>query len=90
MVIAERELATETFTLRLDPKLKEDFASIAAQEERSVSDVLRDLMQIYIEKRRRERFEAEARRQSALAAESPDEEEVMRWIEDVSDLEANR
>ena len=90
MVIAERELATETFTLRLDPKLKEDFTLIAAQEERSVSEVLRDLMLTYIEKRRRERFEAEARRQSALAAESPDEEEVMRWIEDVSDLEANR
>jgi hypothetical protein len=29
----------------------------------------------------REEFEAEARRQSALAATSPDEKEGMRWLE---------
>ena len=33
------------------------------------------------------RFAAEARRQSQLVAESPDELEVMRWMEDVTGIE---
>ena len=74
-----------TLTLRLDRKLKDDFLSAAKGENRPASEVLRDLMLSYIAQKRRERFEAEASRQSALAAESFDEEEVMRWIENVSD-----
>ena len=77
----------ETLTLRLERKLKDQFISTARTDNRPASEVLRELMHDYITRKRRERFEQEARRQSALATESFDEEEVMRWIENVSDTE---
>ncbi len=90
MPVAERKIAAETLTLRLDRKLKEDFVSLAAEEKRAASEVLRDLMAAYVKAQQRKQFEAEARRQSALASASHDEEEVMEWIEDVSGSEGWR
>jgi len=75
----------DTLTIRIERELKDEFVSTAKADNRPASEVLRSLMLDYISRRRRERFEAEAERQSAFAAESPDEEEVMRWIDNVSD-----
>jgi len=90
MAVAERKTAAETLTLRLDRKLKDDFVSLALEENRAASEVLRDLMADYIKRERRKRFEAEAHRQSLLASSSLDAEEVMKWIENVSDTEGWR
>ena len=86
MATTEDRAAKETLTLRLDRKLKEEFASVAAEEDRAASEVLRDLMTDYIDRQRRKQFEAEAGRQSALAAESFDEEEVTRWAEAAGEM----
>ena len=69
---AERTRET-TLNLRIDAVLKAQFAA-----------VLRGLMRGYVEDWQRRRFAAEARRQSKLIADSEDEAEVMRWIQDVS------
>jgi hypothetical protein len=72
--------------LRIDAALKQEFVSEVKAEDRPVSEVLRALMRGYVEAARKRRFAAEARRQSQLIADSEDEAEVMRWIQDVSDL----
>lgn len=76
--------------LRIDTELKEQFERAVRARDRSAAEVLRELMRVYVETARRREFTAEARRQSSLVAGSPDEDEVMRWIEDVSTLEAPR
>ena len=73
-----------TLNLRLDVSLKAEFTAAVEMENRVASDVLRELMRRYAEEVRRRRFEAEAREQSQLIADSRDEAEVMRWIRDVS------
>jgi antitoxin component of RelBE/YafQ-DinJ toxin-antitoxin module len=80
-------LNADTITIRLERQLKDEFISTVKSENLPASEVLRDLMLDYIARKRRERFEEEARRQSALASSSPDEEEVMRWIESVTNPE---
>jgi hypothetical protein len=75
----------ETLNLRIDPALKADFAAASENEKKPVAEVLRELMQSYVENAKRRKFFAEARRQSLLLTTSKDEAEVMRWIEDVSD-----
>ena len=79
-----------TLNLRIGIALKEEFAAAAAAEHRPSSEVLRSLMSEYVEEARRRQFENEARRQSRLIADSKDEAEVMRWIQDVSALESGR
>lgn len=76
--------------VRIDPELKSEFARAASAQHRTVAEVLRELMRAYVEGMRRRSFQAEARRQSKLIANSPDEAEVMRWIEDVSGSEARQ
>lgn len=76
--------------VRIDPELKSQFARAAGAQNRTVAEVLRQLMRAYVEGMRRRSFAIEARRQSKLIADSPDEAEVMRWIEDVSSPEAPR
>jgi hypothetical protein len=76
-----------TLNLRLDSVLKAEFA--AAAGDRPVAEVLRGLMKQYVEETRQRRFAAEARRQSQLIAESEEEAEVMRWIQDVSALDVS-
>jgi len=86
MSVTDRKLATETLTLRLDRQLKDEFLAVAEEERRPVSELVRSLMLDHIQLRRREQYQAEARRQSALAAESFDEEEVMRWVEAAGEM----
>jgi hypothetical protein len=73
-----------TLNLRVDPRLKAEFTAAAEDEKRPVAEVLRDFMADYVERRKREKFRTEARRQSLLVAGSPDEAEVMEWIRDVT------
>ena len=76
-----------TFNLRIDGELKAEFAAAAEAEDRPAAEILRSLMRDYVEQARKRLFVAEARRQSQMIASSKDEEEVMRWIRDVSALE---
>jgi len=87
MPVAERKTSAETLTLRLDRKLKDDFVSLASEENRAASEVLRDLMLEYVKRQRRKQFEAEARRQSALVSASFDEKEVMLWFKETWDMD---
>jgi hypothetical protein len=80
---AERTRET-TLNLRIDAVLKAQFAAVVEAEDRPAAEVLRGLMRGYVEDWQRRRFAAEARRQSKLIADSEDEAEVMRWIQDVS------
>ena len=81
----------ETFNFRVEPELKADFVAATAAEDRPAGQVLRDFMRRYVAARRRQDFEAEARRQSRLvAADLEEHDEVMRWIEDVSDPDDGR
>ncbi len=73
-----------TLNLRIDAALKAEFTAVVEAEDRPAAEVLRGLMRGYVEDWQRRRFAAEARRQSQLIAESEDEAEVMRWIQDVS------
>jgi len=77
----------ETLNLRIDPELKADFVAASEGEKKPVAEVLRELMQVYVEQAKRRRFAAEARRQSRLITGSKDETEVLHWIEDVSNTE---
>jgi hypothetical protein len=79
-----------TFNLRIDAELKAEFAAAVEAENRPAAEVLRSLMRDYVEEARKRRFVAEARRQSQLIAASREESEVMRWIQDVSDLESGQ
>lgn len=77
--------AGTTFTFRIAPDLKQEFMALTEAENKPVSQVLRDLMAAYVERKKRKQFELEARRQSKLIASSSEEAEVMDWISDVSD-----
>ncbi len=79
-----------TLNLRIDATLKSEFTAAVEAEDRPAAEVLRMLMRRYIEEARRRRFAAEARRQSQLIAQSEDEGEVMRWIQDVSAVEGGK
>jgi hypothetical protein len=79
-----------TFNLRIDAELKAEFAAAVEAENRPAAEVLRSLMRDYVEEARKRRFVAEARRQSQLIATSREEAEVMRWIQDVSDVESGQ
>ncbi|HZD75528.1 MAG TPA: antitoxin MazE-like protein [Acidobacteriaceae bacterium] len=80
--------AETSFTFRIDTRLKQEFLKVTEKENKPGSQVLRDLMAAYIQRKKRKEFEAEARRQSRLIASSPDEAAVMDWISDVADTEA--
>lgn len=73
---------TEIVTFRLDAVLKDEFAGIAAEEDKPVGELLRE----HVKRRKRPAFEAEARRQCEVlnaAARNPDSDEapVMRELE---------
>ncbi len=74
----------DTLNLRVDPALKADFMDAAETENKPAAEVLRNFMRAYVQRAKRRRFAAEARRQSQLLANSADEAEVMNWIRDVS------
>ena len=74
----------DALSLRVDPDLKAEFMAAAETENKPVAEVLRNFMRSYVQRAKRKRFAAEARRQSQLVASSADESEVMNWIRDVS------
>jgi hypothetical protein len=80
--------AETSFTFRIDMRLKQEFLKVTDKENKPGSQVLRDLMAAYIQRKKRKEFEAEARRQSRLIASSDEEDAVMEWISDVADAEA--
>lgn len=82
--------AETSFTFRIDPRLKQEFLKITDKENKPGSQVLRDLMAAYIQRKKRKEFEAEAHRQSKLIASSPEEAAVMDWISNVTDSEGWR
>jgi antitoxin component of RelBE/YafQ-DinJ toxin-antitoxin module len=83
-----RQSGQSTFTFRVDQTLKKTFMAVTEKENKPVAEVLRKFMADYIERKKKKEFEAEARRQSALIAASPEEAQVMDWIKDVADREA--
>ena len=87
---ANNAMKESTLNLRIDPALKAEFTAAVEDEDRPAAEVLRGLMRRYVEDVRKRRFAAEARRQSQLIAAADDEDEVMRWIQDVSALESNK
>jgi hypothetical protein len=81
----------ESFNFRVNAALKAAFAAAAAADDRPAAQVLRNFMRVYVARRERRAFVAEARRQSlavaALAADPrSDEAAVMRELE--ADLDA--
>jgi hypothetical protein len=79
-------LKAEILTFRIDPSLKREVTRIARTERKPVGELLRELVQERVDRKRRQAFEAEARRQSlecAAAARDPnsDEAAVMRELE---------
>lgn len=79
-------LKAEVLTFRLDPLLKREVTRIARTEHKPVGELLRELVQERVDRKRRLAFEAEARRQSLLvaaAARDPnsDEAAVMRELD---------
>jgi hypothetical protein len=82
MPTAINRSSADTITIRLDRELKDEFISAAKSENRPTSEVLRDLMLTYVEDHERRQFEAEARRESELAAASFDAKEVDLWFEE--------
>lgn len=81
----------ETFNFRVEADLKADFVAATAAEDRPAGQVLRDLMRRYIAARRRGDFEAEARRQSRLiGTDTQEHDEIMHWIDDVTDRDGWR
>jgi hypothetical protein len=77
----------QLLNFRIDAELRTRFAKAAEEENLPVAEVLRRLMRGYVGASEKRRLHGEARRQSQLIATSPDEAEVMRWIEDVTGSE---
>jgi hypothetical protein len=81
----------ESFNFRVNAELKAAFSAATTADDRPAAQVLRSFMRVYVARRDRRAFAAEARRQSlavAAAAADPtsDEAAVMREIE--ADLDA--
>ena len=87
MARAISEPKHEIVTFRIAPRLKAAFAKIAAQERKSVGELLREMIRERVSQKRRREFEVEARRQSLAAAalaENPDSDDaaIMRELEE--------
>jgi hypothetical protein len=59
----------ETVNFRIDPALKAAFTAAAAAEHKPAAQVLRDFMRVYVRRKQRRIFEADARHQSIAIAE---------------------
>ncbi len=82
----------ETFTFRLDPKLKAALADAASEARLAPGAYLRAVVRAHLDDKVRSAFEAEARRQSALIASSAsnpasDEAVVLRELAEAIDAE---
>lgn len=76
----------DTVTFRVDPALKAELTRFAAQNDKSLGELLRELARERVDLERRREFEAEARRQSLAIAErardpGTDEHAIMRELE---------
>jgi Ribbon-helix-helix protein, copG family len=76
----------EIITFRIPSALKTALSEIAAEEEKPIGEVLRDLIRQKVKEKERQLFEAEARRQSLLLAEAAkdsngDEAQIMRELD---------
>jgi hypothetical protein len=77
-----------TFNFRVDPALKAAFTQATEAEDRPAAQVLRDFMRVYVARRNRVAFKAEAQRQSreaAVRARDPDSDEA-RSLRDLETL----
>ena len=86
MARAGTAVKADILTFRIDASLKREVSRIARTERKPVGELLRELVQERVDRKRRLAFEAEARRQSLLiaaAARDPnsDEAAVMRELE---------
>lgn len=73
MPINGQQSRDATFNFRLDPALKEAFTEAAEADRQPAAELLRRFMRSYVEQKRRDAFESEARRQSlAIAARARD------------------
>ena len=82
---------SDTFTFRLDATLKAALAKSAAAEHMQPGALMRELVREHLDRRERQAFEQEARRQclainASARAPGSDEAQVMRELE--GDLEA--
>jgi hypothetical protein len=80
----------ESINFRVDPELKAAFAAATAAEDKPAGQVLRDLMRVYVQRRRDRASQQEAQRQSILAAKAAtdpasDTARVQHWIDNVFD-----
>lgn len=76
----------DTLTIRIERELKDEFISAARTQNRPAAEVLRDLMEAYVEDEKKKLFEAEARRESELIAASFDEKQVDSLFEETWNL----
>jgi hypothetical protein len=81
----------ESINFRVNSALKAAFTAATAMEDRPAAQVLRSFMRVYVARRERRAFAAEAHRQSVAAAVTAadpesDEAAVMRELE--ADLDA--
>jgi len=75
-----------TISVRMPVNLKDALAELAAAEAKPVGELLRDLVRERVKRAEREKFAAEARRQSLLLAEAArysasDEAQIMRELD---------
>ncbi len=66
---SSRRAKANSFNFRVDPALKSAFARATEAEDKPAAQVLREFMRVYVARKERKVFEAEARRQSREAAE---------------------
>ena len=76
----------DVITFRVSPALKTALSEMAAEEAKSVGQLLRELIEQRAKEKERREFEAEARRQSLLIAEAAkdpnsDEAQIMRELD---------
>jgi len=79
-----------TFHFRIDPALKAAFSAAAEAEDKPAAQVLRAFMRLYVQRRQRRAFAAEADRQSraiAARAENPEYDEYAVLHEIEADLD---
>src|ERR1700744_846133 len=72
-------LKDETFTFRLDPRMKAEFAKSAAEQQKQPAQLLRDLVTEHLLRERRRAFEVEAQREVGIingATANPANDEI--------------
>ena len=79
-----KQAKAETFTFRLDPAMKTELTESAAEYQQQPAELVRTLVRDHLAARRRQAFEAEARRQCLLVNNHPpdsDAAQIMRELD---------